>query len=85
MLKRNFLISLYQKKLSTSRSLLEKVHGCVSMYIYILLSYTPNIKFGDYCNHVYMYTGAFGVVHKGKLRSSDSSIKTVAIKSIKCT
>ena len=30
------------------------------------------------------YAGAFGVVHKGKLRNSDDSIKAVAIKSIKC-
>ena len=33
---------------------------------------------------VCLYTGAFGVVHKGELRSSDGSMKAVAIKSIKC-
>ena len=31
-----------------------------------------------------LYTGAFGVVHKGELRSSDGNMKAVAIKSIKC-
>ena len=30
------------------------------------------------------YTGAFGIVHKGKLKNPDSTTKTVAIKSIKC-
>lgn len=28
--------------------------------------------------------GAFGMVHKGEMRSSDGDIKAVAIKTIKC-
>ena len=31
-----------------------------------------------------MYVGAFGVVHKGELKASDGTLKTVAIKTIKC-
>ena len=30
------------------------------------------------------FTGAFGVVHKGELVTSDGVIKAVAIKTIKC-
>ena len=34
-------------------------------------------------NNLY-FTGAFGVVHKGELVTSDGVIKAVAIKTIKC-
>ena len=31
-----------------------------------------------------LYVGAFGVVHKGELKTSDGALNTVAIKTIKC-
>jgi len=30
------------------------------------------------------FLGAFGVVHKGEMMTSDGNVKTVAIKTIKC-
>ena len=35
-------------------------------------------------SYMYVYVGAFGVVHKGEFVDSDGSMMPIAIKTIKC-